>query len=140
MVAGVWSTAMATVPTQVDSILKSVQSLRPAQRREFTRRLIAAGRGNGLRLARPEPTDQALIETTKLRLAPRDMARIRRLSNKSEQGTLTERERREYLRLATKAERLSVVRVQALAELARRRGKSLRALMREIGWEVPSDD
>lgn len=131
---------MASVPTQVDSLLQSVQRLPTAQRREFTRRLMAAGRGNGSRPARAEPTDQSLIETTKLRLTPRDAARIKRLSAKSEQGTLTERDRREYLRLAAKAERLSVVRVQALAELARRRGKSLRALMLEVGWEVPGDD
>ncbi len=131
---------MAIGPSQVDSLLQSVERLPAAQRREFTRRLKGATRGERARPAFGEPTDEALIETTKLRLAPRDMARIRRLSNKSEQGTLTERDRREYLRLATKAERLSVVRVQALAELARRRGKSLRALMHEIGWEVPGDD
>ena len=131
---------MARMPSQVDSLLQSVRGLSPAQRREFTRRLRGSTRGNGSRSVLAEPTDEALIETTKLRLGARDAARIRRLSAKSEQGTLTERDRREYLRLATKAERLSVVRVQALAELARRRGKSLLAVMLEVGWEVPDND
>jgi hypothetical protein len=64
-----------------------------------------------------------------------DDARLRTLIQKSEQGRLNERERAEYRELAQRAERLTVHRVQALAELARRRGPPMQAVMEEIGWE-----
>jgi hypothetical protein len=37
--------------------------------------------------------------------------------------------------LARQAERINVHRVQALAELVRRRGKPAREIMQEVGWE-----
>jgi hypothetical protein len=60
---------------------------------------------------------------------------LRALIAKSEQGCLTDQEQVEYRELAQRAERVNVHRVQTLAELARRRGKPLQAVMQEIGWE-----
>jgi len=40
-----------------------------------------------------------------------------------------------YRELAQQAERVNVQRVQALAELVRRRGKPMRVIMEEIGWK-----
>jgi hypothetical protein len=54
---------------------------------------------------------------------------------RSERGRLTGDELAEYQTLAQEAQRLDSARVEALAELARRGGKSLRAVKAEIGRE-----
>jgi hypothetical protein len=58
---------------------------------------------------------------------------------RSERGELTRDELAEYQALAQEVQRLDVARVEALAELARRRGKSVRAVKTEIGGEGSSD-
>ena len=79
--------------------------------------------------------DRLLIQAARRRLSATDDARLRALIAKSEQGRLTDQEQADYRELAQRAERLNVHRVQALAELARRRGQPLQAVMKEIGWE-----
>jgi hypothetical protein len=131
---------MATATSRVGLLLRSVRRLPPAQRREFTRRLIGTTRRNGPRAAKSDPADDALIETIKLKLSRRELVRIRRFGDKCSLGTLTPTERAEYMSLIAKADRMSLLRLQAIAELARRRGKSVRAMMDEVGWESPNDE
>jgi hypothetical protein len=131
---------MATATSRVGLLLRSVRRLPPAQRREFTRRLIGTTRRNGSRAAKSDPADDALIETIKLKLSRRELARMRRFGDRCSLGTLTATERAEYMSLIAKADRMSLLRIQAIAELARRRGKSVRAMIDEVGWESPNDD
>jgi hypothetical protein len=58
---------------------------------------------------------------------------------RSERGKLTRNELAEYQALAQEVQRLDAVRAVALAELARRREKSVRAVKAEIGGEGRSD-
>ena len=76
-----------------------------------------------------------LIGAAKKRLPAADERRLKRLIAKSECGTLIPKELREYRSLVQQAERLNVKRVEALAELVRRRGKPARVIMQEIGWK-----
>ena len=64
---------------------------------------------------------------------------LKGLIARSERGKLTRDELAEYQALAQEVQRLDVARAEALAELARRRGKSVRAVKTEIGGEGSSD-
>ncbi len=132
---------MPTTRATVDSLLRQVEFLPAEKQREFYRRLAAKPT---IRASRRDqsisPSEAALVRTTQSRLSKRDDRRIRQLTAKSERGELSREELREYRALARKAEQLSVVRVRALAELVRIRGKSAREVMDEIGWESPNDD
>lgn len=59
--------------------------------------------------------------------------RYRELMSTRRKGSLTAEEHQELLRLTEEAERLQAERIERLAELARLRGKSLAALMEELG-------
>lgn len=131
---------MPTTRATVDSLLRQVDFLPAEKQREFYRRL-ATKRAirTSQRATAISPDEESLIRTTQARLSKRDDRRIRQLIAKSERGQLSVGELREYRALARKAEQLSLVRVQALAELVRIRGKSAREVMDEIGWESPND-
>jgi hypothetical protein len=58
---------------------------------------------------------------------------------RSERGKLAHEEPAEYQAPAQKVQRPGAARAVALAELARRRGKSVRAVKAEIGGEGSSD-
>lgn len=79
--------------------------------------------------------EATLIRATKKRLPAADERRLKWLIAKSERGTLTPKELEEYRSLVQQAEQLNVKRVEALAELVRRRGKPARVIMQEIGWK-----
>jgi hypothetical protein len=83
--------------------------------------------------------EATLIQATQARLPAADERRLQQLIAKSERGTLSPRELEEYRALAQQAEQLNGVRVEALAELARRRGRPAHVVMREIGWEGRGD-
>ena len=68
-----------------------------------------------------------------------DVKRLAELTRKSEVENLSNEERDEYRKLSRNAERLDVVRVQALAELVHRQGEPVEKVMQEIGWESGND-
>ena len=113
--------------SSVDSLLDAVGRLPPDELNDFADRFADW---------RQEATDeQTLVRAIRRRLNSVDEARLRDLVRKSEQGQLTRQEQAEYRELARQAERINVHRVQALAELVRRRGKPVREIMQEFGWE-----
>ena len=132
---------MSTARATVESLLRQFEYLPAEAQREFYRRLTAKRTVRAKQRAESNSAREAsLVQTTKSRLSRRDDRRIRQLIAKSERGQLSAAELKEYRTLTLKAEQLSVVRVQALAELVRLRGKSARMVMEEIGWESPNDE
>jgi hypothetical protein len=121
------------VPVQltVEQLINAVKQLSPAEWREFQRQLTKWRKQNG----KQEKTEAALIQATQARLPIADERRFKRLIAKSERGTLTAKELEQYRALAQQAERLNVTRLEALAELVKRRGKPAQIVMQEIGWE-----
>ena len=65
-----------------------------------------------------------------------DERQLKQLIGKSERGTLTEKKLDQYRILAERAEQVNLKRAEALAELARRRGKPARTVMQEIDSEM----
>mgnify|MGYP001174219664 FL=1 len=113
--------------SSVDTLLDAVSQLAPDELDDFAFRFAD--------WQHDAADDQLLVQAARRRLNAADDARLRALIARSEQGRLTDLEQAEYRELAQRAERVNVHRVQALVELARRRGQSLQAVMKEIGWE-----
>jgi len=126
------------VPAQlsIEHLLAAIRQLSPAELHEFTRRFTEWQAQNG----QQEKTEAELIRATKTQLPAADQRRLKRLRAKSERGTLTPAELAEYRSLGTKAERVDVMRVEALAELVRRRSTPARVVMQQIGWKGGSDE
>jgi hypothetical protein len=129
------ATARDHTQLTVDDLTAAVKRLSPAELRRFSRWLAEWQEHNG----KERTEEAALIQATEARLPAADQRRLKRLSAKSERGTLPPQELQEYRALAQQAEQLNVPRVEALAELARRRGKPLRVVMKEIGWQGGED-
>ena len=104
-------------PMNVEQLLEAVEHLSPADQREFQRRLAAHQGKNGSQA----PDEAALLRTARARLSASASRRLRRLIARSERGELTPKELEEYQALAKDAQRIDAARVEALAELARRR-------------------
>ena len=118
-----------------ERLMAAVKQLSPAELREFTRQFAEWWEQNGKRVSE----EATLIQATKAHLPAAEERRLKRLIAKSERGTLTAKEVDEYRALVQRAERLDVTRVEALAELVRRRGKPARVIMKEIGWQSGVD-
>jgi hypothetical protein len=117
-------------------LLEAIQHLAPAERRELQRQLRAWQEDTG----RPVGDDSELRRAAKARLPAAEERRLRRLIRKSEQGTLTPKERTEYRALAQRAEQLNVERAEALAELVRRRGQPAHLVRKDLSAEGGVDD
>ena len=92
---------------------------------------------------RKDRSDEApLVRAAKARLTPAADRRLKTLIARSERGRLTREELAEYQALAQEVQQLDAARVEALAKLARSRGKSLRVReggnrpRRRRGWHV----
>jgi len=140
---------MSTIPVQaqmtLEQLISAVKQLSREDLREFERQFAEWQRkpANGTKRrsnGKQAETDARLIEGTKSDLPAKDRRRLKRLSEKSELDVLTSKELAEYRKLAQRSEEIDVVRVEALAELARRRGKSLEEMMKEIGWRSGNDE
>ena len=105
---------MSATPTlrTAEQVIAVVKQLSPAELRKFARRFTEWRQGS---------KETALVQATKARLSSADERRFKRLTAKSEQGTLTCKELEEYRSLARQAEQLDVKRTEALVELARQR-------------------
>jgi hypothetical protein len=117
--------------TPVTELMAAVERLTPVELEDFTRRLAQWRQRNGTQ-ADEEAT---LLQRCQARLPAATERRLKLLNRKSERGTMTPSELEAYRTLARQAERLDVSRVEALTELARRRGQPVSAVMEAIGWE-----
>ena len=118
-------------PLSVEQLLEAVERLSPAERREFRRRLtVPNGENNG-----SSADEERLVRAALARLPAATERRLRRLIARSEQGRLTPKELTDYQSLAGEAQRIDAARADALAELARRRGQSVRAVKAAVERE-----
>jgi membrane-bound lytic murein transglycosylase B len=129
------ATRQRPVPLSAEELLDAVQQLSPAELHDFKRQFTAWERQNG----KKAEDEGVLVRAAKARLSTAERQRLRRLTAKSEQGSLTPKELAQYRVLARRAERLNAARAEALAELVRRRGQPARVVMAEIGWEGSAD-
>jgi hypothetical protein len=119
----------------LEQLLEAVDRLSPAQMRELERRMAARRSDQG-----NEGCDEAtLVRAASVRLPMAAERRLKRLIARSELGKLTGDELAQYQALAQEVQRIDAARAEALAELARRRGKSVRAVKAEIGCEGGTD-
>ena len=125
------------VPAQltVEHLITAVKQFSPDELHEFKRRFAEWQGQNGEQTAE----EARLIEATKMRLPVAAARRLQRLIAKSECGTLTPKELGAYRALAQQAEQLNVTRMEALAELVRRRGQPAHIVMDDIGWKCGED-
>ena len=130
------ATSAGPVSFSVDQLLEAVEHLSPAEQREFQRRLAERQAHNG---AQP-PEEETLIRTAQARLPVAEERRLKRLVVRSERGRLTPEELTEYRNLAQQAQRIDAARAEALAELARRRGQSIQAVMAALGRKGGKDE
>ena len=86
----------------------------------------------------PQKESELLLEINR-GLPPSSAERYRELMGRRRAAELTPEEHRELLRLTNEAEQLQAERIERLAQLARLRGKPLRAVMDELGIR-PSPD
>jgi hypothetical protein len=122
-------------PLSLEQLLEAIDRLAPAQRRELERRLAWRQVEHG-----SEESDEAiLVRATKVRLPAASERRLKRLIARSERGLLTPEELAEYQALAQEVQRLDAARAEAVAELARRRGKSARSAKGGISGEGGRD-
>ena len=122
-------------PLSLEQLLEANDRLAPAQRRELERRL-------GWRQAQDgneESYEATLVRTAKVRLPAAAERRLKRLIARSERGLLKPEELAEYQALAQEVQRLDAARAEALAELGRLRGKSVRSPKERISGEGGRD-
>ena len=86
----------------------------------------------------PQRESELLLEINR-GLLPSSAERYRELVGRRRAGELTPEEHQELLRLTDEVEQLQAERIERLAQLARLRGKPLRAVMDELGIR-PSPD
>jgi hypothetical protein len=104
-----------------------VKRLPPSELHKFKRQFLEWQKQNR--------EEAMLLQAAQARLPATTERRLKQLIAKSERGTLTPKELEEYRDLGKQTEQLNVKRVEALAELAKRRKKPVRVIMNEIGWE-----
>ncbi|HBI44469.1 MAG TPA: hypothetical protein DDY78_16700 [Planctomycetales bacterium] len=123
-------------PLNVEQLLEAVEQLSPTERQAFQLRLVARqGENDG-----SSPDEETLIRAALARLPDAAERRLRRLIARSEQGRLTPKELTDYQSLAREAQRIDAARAEALADLARRRRQSVRAVKAAIEHEGRADD
>ena len=130
------ATAGAGAPFTVDDLLAAVKELPPADLREFQRQFAAwCGQNNDFeRALSPKGYEEALLAAIRENsvLPGAEQRRFNRLRRKRQAGTLTGSEEQQLQTLWRQVEHRNVARLEALGELARRRGTDVRALMRQL--------
>jgi hypothetical protein len=124
------------VPSSVDDLLAAIKRLPPAELREFQRQ-FAAWSGQNNKPDGPssqEPEEEALLAVIRENsaLPASEQRRFNRLRRKRQAGTMTGSEEAQLQGLWCRVEQMNAARLEALAELARRRGTDVRALMRQL--------
>jgi hypothetical protein len=131
---------MTTVPTGVrwsgEQLLAAVQQLPARELRAFHRQFASWWEENngGGRGATGTTDEGALLTLVRenSRLPPSQQRRFDRLRQKQQVGTLTTGEWKDLQALWRRVEQMNVTRLEALAELARRRGTDVPTLMRQL--------
>jgi hypothetical protein len=119
----------APVSLSLEQILEAIDRLTPAKMREIERRM-AARRSDRVSEG---SNDETLVRAASARLPASAERRLKRLVARSESRRLTQNELAEYQALALRAQQLDAARAEALAKLARKRGKSARVVKADIG-------
>ena len=122
-------------PLSLEQLLEAIDRLAPAQRRELERRLAWRRAEEG-----DEESDEAtLVRAAKVCLPAAADRRLKRLIARSERGLLRPEELAEYRAVAQEVQRLDAARAEALVELGRRRGQSVRSTKGGISGEGGRD-
>jgi hypothetical protein len=132
-------TVQAPVQLTVEHLLAAIRQLSPAERRELAREFAALPAHNGAgEHAEDEAALLARIEENS-RLPDAEQRRFNRLRRKRQAEKLATAEAAELEALWQRVERMNAARLEALAELAGRRGTDVRTLMRELGLREKQD-
>jgi hypothetical protein len=121
----------------VGDLLAAVKQLPPAELREFQRQFAAwSGQNHDPNGAPTQGEDEqvllAVIRENSTLPAPEQRS-FNRLRRKRQAGTLTGPEEKQLQALWSRVEQMNATRLEALGELARRRGTDVRTLMRQLG-------
>jgi len=131
---------MAMIPIEaqltVKQLLKAVEQMPQRELDQFVERVVALRAGQ--RAPRLSPKESELLVKINQSL-PADLQRLYdELIAKRRESALSEAEYDELLRLTEQVEAFDVKRVEYLAELARSRKTTLRALMKDLGIKTPA--
>lgn len=119
----------------VDDLVDAVDQLPNAELSHFVRRVLVLQARRGLTVL-DEDDEHALLDAIQgKQLSESEHRRLERLRAKSRSGTLTPAEYGELLQFVQRVEQADLTRVEALVELAKKRGVSLTTLLRELGIE-----
>jgi len=133
---------MPTINVQADvsveMLVQAAEQLSETELRHFTSQILAL---NAKRTAPSVAQAEAeLLVHINSRLPKDVQRRYDELIAKRDAETLSDAEHAELLRLTKQVETFDVARVEALSQLAARRGVTLSALMRQLGIESPADE
>src|SRR2546422_6245364 len=121
----------------VDVLVKAAEQLSEKELRQFTSQVLAL---NAKRMASSVTQEEAqLLLRINGRLPEDVQRRYAELIAKRDAETLGDEEHQELLRLTKQVEAFDVARVEALSQLASRRGVTLSALMRQLEIASPAD-
>jgi fructose-1-phosphate kinase PfkB-like protein len=122
----------------IDVLVQAAEQLSETELRHFTSQILAL---NAKRTAPSVAQAEAeLLVHINGRLPEDVQRRYDELIAKRDAETLSDAEHAELLRLTEQVEAFDVARVEALSQLAARRGVTLSALMRQLGIEPPADE
>ena len=122
----------------IDVLVRAAEQLSETELRHFTSQILAL---NAKRTAPSVAQAEAeLLVPINSRLPEDVQRRYDELITKRDAETLSDAEHAELLRLTKQVEAFDVARVEALSQLAARRGVMLSALMRQLGIESPADE
>jgi len=123
------------VQLSTNKLLEAVERLSLAELQQFLSRVLA------LQAQRKAPhlsvKESALLAEINQGLPQKVRTRLNQLVSKRRANALTQAEHKELLRLIDQLEEAEARRAKALAQLARLRGVSMTALMRELGIRAP---
>ena len=127
------------VPAQltVDHLMTAIKQLSSAELHEFMQQLATWQQHNGQQ-AEEEATLLARIKESSS-LPTAKQRRFDRLRRKRQAATLTKPEAAELQALWQHVEQMNVARLQALTDLAQRRGTDVKTCMRELGLAESPD-
>ena len=121
----------------VDVLVKAAEQLSEKELRQFTLQVLAL---NAKRMASSVTQEEAeLLLRINDRLPEDVQRRYAELIAKRDAETLGDEEHQELLRFTKQVEAFDVARVEALSQLASRRGVTLSALMRQLEIPSPAD-
>jgi hypothetical protein len=131
---------MAMIPIEaqltVKQLLKAVEQMPQRELDQFVESVVALRAGQ--RAPRLSPKESDLLVKINQGVPADLQGRYDELIAKRRESALTEAEYDELLRLTEQVEAFDVKRVEYLAELARSRKTTLRALMKDLGIKTPA--